>query len=101
MKNKITGLRTNDKLLLFVDDRVVKLKPSLEAWNKSSKFDAGYPGEAPAQSAIGILLHVLKDKKIAIRLHNKFRDEFLSNPEYKNKNFTFELDIEDWIKKNG
>lgn len=104
MQNEIIGIRSRKtgNLMLFVDGKAVELKPSLEAWNHSpSGFNAGYLGSGPAQSALGILLHVLKDKTIAIRLHQKFKQDFLANPKYEHSNFSFRLDVKEWAKKNG
>src|SRR5581483_3286258 len=98
MNNIIIGKRFEGNLLLIsVDGHLLALEESQKVLNHSPDgFNAGYSGSGPAQSALAILLDVLKDKNRAISLHQKFKRQFLSNPEYLNNDFQFNVNILEW-----
>lgn len=101
MKNKIQGIYEKvGTLRLIVDGQELDPSISQKVWNHSPDgFNAGYMGSGPAQSALAILLYVLKDEKRASRLHQDFKRQFLSNPSYQvslSKTFEFEVDIKEW-----
>lgn len=99
MKNIIIGKRfeEDNELLLSVDGKLLDSDMSQKVWNHSPDgFNAGYSGSGPAQSALAILLEVLKNADRASRLHQDFKREFLSNPEYLHNDFQFDVDILEW-----
>lgn len=99
MINRIVGRRMPRNLHLFVDGRELNLKDSLKIANHSPDgFNAGYGGSGPAQSALAILLAVLKDKDRASSLYQDFKFEFLTKGRYQNHDFVIEVDIEEWAK---
>ena len=83
-------------LMLVVDGEELRPEAGQKIINHSPDgFNAGYGGSGPAQSALAILLKVLSRER-AIRLHNRFKDEFLTNPDYQENDFEFEVDIKAW-----
>lgn len=56
------------------------LKPSLKLWNHSPDgFQWGSPGSGTAQLALAILLDLLKDKGVAVTLHEEFQRRFIDS----------------------
>ena len=98
MKNRIVGTRDQEgRLHLFVDGMELDPKPSQKVWNHSPDgFNAGYAGSGPAQSALAILLHVLKDERLAVNLHQTFKNAFLTREELQTKSFAIEIDVKEW-----
>lgn len=99
--NRIRGWRTKAGLRLWVDEYELDPAESLKVRSHSPDgFNAGYSGSGPAQSALAILLHVLKDEEKAQELYQEFKFEFLSKHEYLDVNdFAFDVDIVEWAKK--
>ena len=104
--NKILGSRDSEGLdskglTVYVDGKEVPLKPSLKVFNHSpSGFEAGYEGSGPAQLALAILM-LFTDNQTAVRLHQTFKREVLSDPQYfESPSFQIEIDIPEWIENN-
>lgn len=94
--NVISGIHKDGKLILLVDGEVLSPVDSQKILNHSDEFNAGYEGSGPAQSALAILFHVLKDKDRAVRLHQRFKREFLSHSRYLKNDFEFRVNVKQW-----
>lgn len=94
MKHKVKGVRRTDGgLNIYLDGKKVEPYKSQAVWNHSpTGFNAGYLGSGPAQTALGILLEVT-DQNTAVNLHQDFKRQYLSNPEYLTCT-TFEFEFE-------
>lgn len=56
-----------------------KINPRLDLFNHSpTGFEWGYGGSGPAQTALAILADYLKDDDRAVRLHQKFKWDFIA-----------------------
>jgi len=80
---------------VYVDGDLLDPKHSQELRNHSPDgFNVGYGGSGPAQCALGILLHVVKDKRVAMRHYQDFKWQFTSKWQANN---IYYVDIESWI----
>lgn len=72
------------------------LDPRLDLISHSPNgFELGYAGSGPAQLALAILADALKDDQLAIRLHQRFKFDFIASAN-KNHFEVFREDVLDW-----
>src|SRR5881396_3635407 len=73
------GIRQEDGALsVTVNGR--PLKPRMDLWNHSpTGFECGYGGSGPAQLALALLAEHLKNDEQAVRLHQRFKHEFVAS----------------------
>jgi hypothetical protein len=65
--------------VIYVNDKVLPLNPSLKVCNHSpAGFNWGYRGSGPAQTALAILMDHYRDNDLAERLHQLFKDEVVA-----------------------
>ena len=96
MKHRVSGIYTHENLIILVDGKPISIEPSRKFINHSQGFGAGHLGSGPAQSALAIMLS-LTNKENSMVYHQDFKQEFLSNPEYLDNDFWFEVDLDSWI----
>jgi len=71
---RIQGKRGRAKNFIYVDGIEIFPQPSLALRRHSPDgFNWGYGGSGPAQTALAILLHVLKNKYLALALYQAFK----------------------------
>lgn len=83
---------------VLVNGHVLDVKPSLEVWNHSPDgFNWGYAGSGPAQLALAILLHYGVPRDRAVRLHQRFKfDWIMTLPQ---DDFAVDIDLHDWLAR--
>jgi hypothetical protein len=64
---------------VLVNDEPLPLEPSLKVFNHSpSGFSWGYGGSGPAQLALALLLHHGLAPRVAVQLHQTFKEDFVA-----------------------
>lgn len=63
---------------VFVDGEELSPERSRELLDHSSEFSWGYGGSGPAQLALALLLAAGVEDGMAVRLHQAFKEEFVS-----------------------
>jgi hypothetical protein len=98
------GYRYKDAgpLVVTKDGVVLSPEPSQKVWNHSPDgFQWGYGGSGPAQLALALLLDVAggsdEDKRLAVRLHQDFKRDFVCGWGDKWEMTTEEIQI--WLAK--
>jgi hypothetical protein len=100
MTNKIIGKYSGHSLDVWVDGvRILPHKSQALINHSPDGFNAGYGGSGPSQLSLAIMLHILKDDYDAIWCYGYFKDQFISNPKYFNKDFEFQVDIHKWATR--
>ena len=85
--------------LVYLDDEVLCIGPSLKVFNHSpTGFAWGYNGSGPAQLALAILMLQLPEER-AVALHQDFKRDIIADLDM-NKDFEIsEIIVKDWIAK--
>lgn len=79
--------------------RTADLNPRLDLFNHSpTGFEFGYGGSGPAQLALALLADALKDDERAVRLHQRFKFEFVAQTYSQSWEIT-QRAIVDWADK--
>lgn len=52
--------------------------PSQALYNHSEGFEWGYSGSGPAQLALALLLDATRDKEVALKFHQEFKERFVA-----------------------
>ena len=104
-KGYYTGMRIRDRNsppwgsahVTCPDGQALKPEPSQELWNHSPDgFEWGHKGSGPAQLALAILLDYLKNKKVAVKLHQLFKGDYVAG--FDREGWTLSVDdLEIWI----
>lgn len=89
-------------LVTVVDgEKEIPLPPRNDLWNHSPDgFNFGYSGSGPAQLALAILAHHLKDDDRAVRLHQWFKRTFITTVDGDEFEITSER-IDEWLREEG
>ena len=78
---------------VLVDGQRLEPRPSQRVWNRSpDRFAWGYGGSGPAQLALAPLIHAGLHPAAAIRLHQRFKDEFIA-ARRQNERWVLEVDV--------
>jgi len=93
------GTRTEEGCVVTVDG--APLDPRLDLFNHSpTGFEWGYAGSGPAQLSLAILA-MLMDDEVAVRLHQKFKFDFIS-PLSRDEDWELRSDqVHEWLKTKG
>jgi hypothetical protein len=70
--------RVDGQLQVHVDGALLSPAPSQQLFNHSRGFDCGYRGSGPAQLALALLLAAGVDGPTAVRLHQLFKEELVT-----------------------
>ncbi len=84
--------------VVLVDGQRLDPAPSQRVWNHSPDgFAWGYGGSAPAQLALALLIHAGVHPDEAIRLYQRFKEEFIAaQPE--DERWVLEVDVLAWAR---
>ncbi len=94
------GWRTADgcRVIMHVGDSTRKLPMRLDLFNHSpTGYEWGYYGSGPAQLALALLAHALKDDERAVRLHQRFKTRVIA-PMPKHVGFEWEFTQDDIVR---
>jgi len=84
--------------VVYVDHRRLSPKASLRVRRHSpTGFEWGYAGSGPAQLALGLLLRGGVPARQAVRLHQRFKAEFVQH--FPPEGFLVELNIRAWAAR--
>jgi hypothetical protein len=84
--------------LQFIERGAGDLPKRLDLYNHSpTGFEWGYHGSGPAQLALAILAHHIKDDERAVRLHQYFKDDVVAHFDRDEWEITSE-DIDRWLE---
>lgn len=94
----IRGVRDDDgRVSVYFDGRTLDAERSLKVFNHSPDgFEWGYSGSGPAQLALAILLEAGVGERQAVRVHQRFKQDFLA-PQLP-AGFGLELDVVAWAR---
>ena len=102
MKTKFVGTRTAEgqcQVVKVTDQGETPLDPRLDLWNHSpTRFEFGYGGSGPAQTALAILAEVTGSDRLAVALHQSFKWKFVASCPREGFEFS-EQDIVDWVEE--
>lgn len=89
------GHRFGGRCVVTCDGKKIPLR--LDLWNHSpTGCEWGYGGSGPAQTALAILANYLKDDDQAVRLHQKFKWDFIARAPHAGFSIT-DKQIQHWI----
>lgn len=82
---------------VLIDGKPLGPERSQAVWNHSPDgFSWGYGGSGPAQLALAILLHVTDDEEMSVRLHQAFKESYVSQwPQ--DSGGTFWVPVQEWF----
>lgn len=85
---------------VYVDGEKLDPALSLRVFNHSpTGFAWGYGGSGPAQLALALLMQAGVDDDTAVRLHQRFKSEFVATWSNRPGVLEFELDPAEWARE--
>lgn len=83
---------------MTINRQSVEIDYSQTIRHHSEAFSWGYNGSGPSQTALCILLHVLKSENMAIKYYTKFREDIIAKVPNEIPYFNIRIDVDDWLR---
>lgn len=94
----VEGTNKDGKERLFIDSVEIWPDASLKIRNHSPDgFSWGYHGSGPAQTALAICLHILKNHYVAEALYQNFKDDFVATWQPSGAPFRQKIDVANFL----